>query len=144
MEAKLLVVDIATTDDGIEFIKDDKEHLYRNWKNELRGRLHAGDNVTIAGEWKQGAKRKYFNIDKILDGSEQPSDKVLPEHQEIIKEARASVSEGKNRSFALSYAKDWCIAKLQSGETIKTLDVLVVAKLFESYLDTGIVVEKKK
>ena len=75
---------------------------------------------------------------------EQSKDEMLDEHQEVVREARVSVSDGKNRSFALSYAKDWCIAKVQGGEAIKTLDVLVVAKAFEAYLDTGVVVEKKK
>lgn len=48
------------------------------------------------------------------------------------------------RQTSLNRATDWCIAKVQGGEALKTFDVLVVAKVFESYLDTGIVVEKKK
>ena len=48
------------------------------------------------------------------------------------------------RQKALAEANVWCIAKLQAGQDIKTVELLSVAKLFESYLDNGIVVEKKK
>ena len=48
------------------------------------------------------------------------------------------------RQKALAEANAWCIAKLQAGKDIKTVELLSVAKLFESYLDNGIVVEKKK
>ncbi len=47
------------------------------------------------------------------------------------------------RQKALSEAVIWCAAKLQSGEKIKTFNILAIAKLFEEYLDSGVVVEDK-
>lgn len=51
--------------------------------------------------------------------------------------------EGKNRSFALSYAKDIACAKIRAGKQTSAYDVLDVAVLFEAYLDSGAVVKKK-
>ena len=48
------------------------------------------------------------------------------------------------RQKALAEANAWCIAQLQAGNGVKTVELLSVAKLFESYLDNGIVIEKKK
>ena len=46
------------------------------------------------------------------------------------------------RQTALKASVEWCIAK-HSTEPIKTAMVITVAGLFESYLDTGIVVKSK-
>jgi len=64
--------------------------------------------------------------------------------QEAVKNVTAQMSDGKNRSFALSYAKDWCIAQLSQGVKLTIYDVVVGAKIFESYLDTGVVTTKKE
>jgi len=89
---------------------------------------------------------------------------ILPEHQEVIAEARkegAEMLKGKptgdgkykadpdkmrsiERQVSLKSAVDWCICKVNLGEKIKTADVLIVAKVFESYLDTGLTVTKKE
>ncbi len=58
-------------------------------------------------------------------------------------ESKPSFSDGKNRSYALSYAKDYVIAGKQSGEKLTIIDVLLYAKIFESYLDSGIIEENK-
>ena len=47
------------------------------------------------------------------------------------------------RQTSLKAAVEWCIAK-HSTEPVKTAMVLTVASLFESYLENGIQVEKKK
>ena len=76
---------------------------------------------------------------------------LLPEMQEhvdqTLKEAKEMTrpkSDGKNRSFALSYAKDWCIAQVNGGKDLKVMDVITVAVAFESYLDNGATVTAKK
>ncbi len=53
-------------------------------------------------------------------------------------------ADSKNRSYALSYAKDWCIAQVQGGKDLKAVDILTIAKLFESYLDSGVTVKNKE
>ena len=78
----------------------------------------------------------------------QPSDKVLPEHQEVIDGAKRSISfdptrKSIERQTSLKSATDWCIAKLQGGQDIKTTELITVASLFESYLENGIQVKKK-
>lgn len=72
---------------------------------------------------------------------------VLPEHQAEIDRAREEVrpkSDGKNRSFALSYAKDIAVAKIMMGGEMTPAHILTTATLFESYLDNGATVEKKE
>lgn len=53
-------------------------------------------------------------------------------------------SDGKNRAFALSYAKDWTVALLQSGvKTVSGTSIMELAKAFEHYLNTGEIPESK-
>ncbi len=78
----------------------------------------------------------------------QSKDKVLPEHQEVIDGAKRSISfdptrKSIERQTSLKSATDWCIAKLQGGQDIKTTELITVASLFESYLENGIQVKKK-
>ncbi len=47
------------------------------------------------------------------------------------------------RQTSLKAAVEWCIAK-QATEPVTTVMVLTVAGLFESYLENGVQVEKKK
>ena len=157
--AEVVIIDKVEDADyqGKAFKKvTDKTGKTFNVKYGREGKLKAKWDLLIPGNAIEITWGTYNNIPFVQDFvvvgeagevtklAPEPSEKVLPEHEEVIREARASVSEGKNRSFALSYAKDWCISKVQGGEDIKTFDVLAVAKIFESYLDTGVVIEKKK
>lgn len=77
----------------------------------------------------------------------QSKDEILPEHLRVIEEAVKPIDHTRKsieRQVSLYSAKDWCIAKVQAGVELNVYDVLVVAKVFESYLETGVVVEKKK
>ena len=56
----------------------------------------------------------------------------------------ATEASGNNRGYALSYAKDWCIAKLQAGQDLRSVDVIVCATLFEAYLTNGATVKTAK
>ncbi len=71
-----------------------------------------------------------------------PNETGMPQQDEVDKalsEARTTLNtpNPQNRSYALSYAKDWCGVKVQGGEDIKTADVIRVAKEFAKYLDNG-------
>lgn len=69
-----------------------------------------------------------------------------PIGEEMTKEDWAEKDRIKQHSIerqkALAEAVNWCIAK-HSTEPIKTTDVIIVAGLFESYLENGIQVKKK-
>ena len=41
------------------------------------------------------------------------------------------------RQKALAEAVNWCIAKLQGGEEVKTVHIISIATIFESYLEDG-------
>lgn len=41
-----------------------------------------------------------------------------------------------NESFALSYSKDWAIAQLEKGVSVKTDDILIVADKFYEWLES--------
>ena len=82
------------------------------------------------------------SIAELLKPAVNPNDTPIPQQAEIDKvfdEAREKVatSNPQNRSYALSYAKDWCGLKLQAGVDLKTADVITVAKEFAKYLDNG-------
>jgi len=64
--------------------------------------------------------------------------------QEAAKKVQEKMGDNKNRAFALSYAKDWCIAKAQLGKELTYADVVMVATVFEAYLNTGATVTKKE
>jgi len=46
-------------------------------------------------------------------------------------------SSGKNRSFALAYAKDIGVALIQSGKSTNASTIIALAKDFDEYLETG-------
>jgi len=111
--------------------------------------------------WETYKNIPYVSGAKLVEGELPPpttSDKVLPEHQDEIDEAKASVpvattskykadptkTKSIERQQALIQAVSWCIAQLQAGKKLKTLDVLVVAKVFESYLESGTTITKPK
>lgn len=52
--------------------------------------------------------------------------------------------EPKNRAFSLSYAKDIACAKIQMGGSMTPTEILHMAELFTSYLDSGLTKEAIK
>ncbi len=77
----------------------------------------------------------------------QPSDKVLPEHEQVIEQAKKSVAfdptrKSIERQKALDIAERWCEHKDTDGK-IKTVEVISVASVFESFLENGIQVKDK-
>ena len=82
------------------------------------------------------------SIAEQLQPAVNPNETGMPQQDEVDKalsEARAKLNtpNPQNRSYALSYAKDWCGLKLQAGEDLITADVIRVAKEFAKYLDNG-------
>ena len=63
--------------------------------------------------------------------------------QEAMKEVRQEANDGKSRAFALSYAKDFHIARMQAGVETGVINVLRTAKIFEDYLETGKIIQKE-
>jgi len=96
-----------------------------------KGKTYVADAKAVEGELPEPQKS---------DDPPLQQDEPTPEQLKPFDPTRKSIE----RQKSLDVAERWCSLKVQSGEDIKTLDVLVVAKVFESYLDTGIVVEKKK
>jgi len=66
-----------------------------------------------------------------------PTDSTPPKADLPQRVIHAPKTDSKNRAFSLSYAKDWCIACKQAGEEVKTTHIISIAKIFESYLDSG-------
>jgi hypothetical protein len=142
----MFIKEIRKSEDGVEFIQDDKEHLFRNWKNTLRGKFEVGTNVKGAGEWKQGKKRKYFNIEDIVTEGEEvievkseevaeKVEEVMPHKTEAPKyKADPDKIESIERQSSLKSAVEWCSVKVQAGVDIKTEEVIKVAQKFLEYI----------
>ena len=50
----------------------------------------------------------------------------------------------RRRSMALSYSKDVAVAKIGAGKATSVNEIITVATMFESYMENGATVEKKK
>ena len=70
------------------------------------------------------------------------SDQAPPVVKEAVQEGGVitsivNKSSGKNRSFALAYAKDIGVALIQSGKSTNASTIIALAKDFDEYLETG-------
>jgi len=120
---------------------------------EKRAGLHAlfQQGKAVMLHWETYKNRLYVADAKAVEGElpePKSSQEVLPKQKEVIEKARASVAfdptrKSIERQTALKAAVEWCVAK-HATEPIKTAMVITVAGLFESYLENGIQVEKKK
>ena len=84
--------------------------------------------------------KTFFNIDTWCYASE----KKESEKKENGNTYNKNLSVQQLRSFALAYAKDLAIAKMQAGIELKSIDIITVATIFESYLLNGATVTKTK
>jgi len=66
----------------------------------------------------------------------------------FVEQAQKQVTDNsiaeRRRGFALSYAKDIAVAKIRVGKETSATEVITIATLFESYLENGAIVTKKK
>lgn len=107
----------------------------------------------MAEHWCKEHKQVFFKkgnmkgfAHPILDEEGEPTGDWCNEPKDEASKGKTSKSElnGKNRAFALSYAKDIAVARIMMGGTITPAQVLTNAVIFESYLENGATVEKKE
>ena len=131
-----------TTDDGKAiFFTDDQDRLARTSNTEPFASIELGETVQFHGEWKQGQKRKYFNVSGV--GNESPSGP--PKNEPKYAPAAPKIHlDDRNKSFALAYAKDITVASM-TGEGKITAglirDIIKRAQVFEAYLEGDISLE---
>ncbi len=112
-------------------------------KGKMRGYAHPiqDEDGIDTGEWCNE------DAEEVAKLPPQSSQEMLPEHQEIIDRVKKSVAfdptrKSIERQKALDIAERWCEHKDEDGK-IKTLEVITVASVFESFLENGIQVKKK-
>lgn len=111
---------------------------------QLTGKDYSGSELT-ASEASEKIEKALANKGKeVAELPPQPSDKLLPEHQEVIDEVVKPKPDSKNRAFALSYSKDITVARIAQGKDETYAQTIIRAEAFCSYLDSGITTEKKK
>ena len=97
--------------------------------------------VNLIGEYKG----QFFNVSGVESMRDAlPVVKTAAETLVTPSEPISKPTSGKNRAFALSYAKDWCIAQNQKGKELRVTDVISAAVLFEGYLENGATIKKKE
>lgn len=108
----------------------------------MRGYAHPikdGEGKTI--EWCNEDAQEVAKLEPQEPISPPPQEgEPTPEQLKPFDPTRKSIE----RQKALDIAERWCSVKVQGGVELNVYDVLIAAKVFESYLDTGVVVEKKK
>jgi hypothetical protein len=93
--------------------------------------------------FKTGKMKTYAHPVKGANGEttgwcNMPDGEVPTVVKEAVKQGAVIVSEkpaGKNRSYALSYAKDIGVAMIAAGKEFSSKKVLEIAKEFNDYLD---------
>ncbi len=101
------------------------EHNCKFYRNEKNGRVWYSHKI------KGGDG--YCNEPKEETGEqESPSVETTPKPQP---KPESRITDGKNKSYALSYAKDIACAMIKSGKEMSAAKVIDVAKVFERYLD---------
>ena len=63
--------------------------------------------------------------------------KLGAELKSVLEKPKAYTPDPKNRSYALSYAKDIAVAQIEKGEEMAADKVVDIAKRFTHYMDTG-------
>ena len=130
--------------------KEDKERKIgtkRENFQELCELIENNPDRAITLKYDEYKKIKYIVGVELL---EIPVDETKITEQQIAAAATAPKStpslkpDPKNRSYALSYAKDIACARIQAGKESTPKDVLSMAELFTNYLDNGLPVEALK
>lgn len=85
-------------------------------------------------------KGNFWNIVSVKSAKKEPAVKVDVTKPVPVESFRTDrKGNGQNRSFALSYAKDYHCARIRAGviKDIPESKIIATAILFESYLDKG-------
>jgi len=92
-----------------------------------------GDKVwyshKLGSEWCNEPK------EEAREYEETTTKEIIPEKPTPKPQPKPLTTDGKNKSYALSYAKDIACAMIKSGKEMSTVKVIDVAKLFEDYLE---------
>ena len=128
--------DVATLVD-----ENGKEHTFGIWEDK---HLYVEGNVLDINTEKKG---NFLNITSVESASAELAEKVdtlkiiatEPVPVDKIRVDKKPESDGRNRSFALAYAKDYHCARIRAGviKDIPESEIIATAILFESYLDKG-------
>lgn len=142
---------------------DKVEELHDNDGNVVGRTVYdkKGDTIKVKSPRGTNLKERWSELDEgiglafrfTMADYKTPQGKVFPYvsnfekvagvfEQEAAQKVAEQMSDGKNRSYALSYSKDWCIACKQAGDDVKTTHILSIAAIFEVYLDKGITKEE--
>ena len=94
-----------------------------HWET-YKGKTYVADAKTVAGE---------------LPPPVDPPKTVTPDDTTSTSvTTKAHKPDSKNRAFALSYAKDYTVAKINKGTEQNVNDVVIVAEVFLQYLEGNV------
>ncbi len=144
-ENKLMVLD------KIEDLLDDDNNIIGKLVTDKAGnhlKVKKGLGGKLEAKWEALQVGRAYSFTMGLYKDKYPFVADLEEVKDIMKkkaieEVQQQIGDSKNRAFSLSYSKDYHIARMGQGTKVTEADILVTAKLFESYLDTGLTVEQK-
>ncbi len=120
---------VTDTLGGVTKIGNKREHLFSLF----------GPGRAVKLTWDNYKGKDYVSDAELFDGNPPVENQKEPITAGAVPvRVEPKVAEGKNRAFALSYAKDWAIALLQSGKKdLSGTSIMQLAKAFEGYLETG-------
>ncbi len=101
-------------------------------KGKMRGYAHPIKDEDGDGEWHNEPEE---------GGDPMPEDTPMETGQYKADPAKTQSIE---RQSALKSAVAWCSIKVQAGQDLRSVDVIICATLFESYLTNGATVNKKE
>ncbi len=128
----------------------DKSGRVFNVKYGREGKLKAKWDLLVPGKsieltWGSYQDKPFVEDFKVVEGVEGVA-KLTPQldKEPLPTPPPDPTRKSIERQKSLDVAERWCSMKAQNGIEMKVFDVLVVAKMFESYLENGVVVEKEK
>ena len=126
-------------------VKDQDGIFYSCWDDGLWNLLMQNASVEIGFESSTVNNRTYRNIREVKTVAVKLEEKK--ESALALDKSSKPMGDSRNRAFALSYAKDLAVPMLGKPQQKLTLpfvlNLLNIAKIFETYLDTGVAPEKQ-
>jgi len=119
---------------SIQDENDEWIHL-ENEISMLKAKIEDGSITNLPLRITKQKKGQYWNVvavELVKDALE----------KKAIEKVKVQMDEGKNRSYALAYAKDIAVAKIMMGGSSTPAEIITIARLFESYLDNSAVIKE--
>ena len=111
--------------------KEHKQPFFKRGKMKNFAHPITGDDGEPTGEW-----------------CNEPKATTPPSEDEMTKEDWAERDQNTRKSIerqkALDIAGNVAVAKIQAGEQFTAFKILTIAKIFESYIENGVVVKDKE